>query len=148
MRNTIRKIVPDLIPLALFIFMFISLLFGCSQANENTIADNQESENDSYLSKKKYQQKLTKWLKPYQMDVQQGNIINEEIVSNLKIGATKQQVTQLLGTSVLSESPAKDVWLYVYTDAVNGITKKEHKLILSFKDGKLRDIKQDVKQQG
>lgn len=128
--------------------MLISLIFGCSQGNQDVSADNQELDQDSYLSKKKYQRKLTEWFRPYQIDVQQGNIITAETVNNLKIGASKQQVTQLLGTSVLSESTTKDEWLYVYTDAINGVIKKEHKLILSFKDGKLIDIKQDLKQQG
>lgn len=128
--------------------MLMSLIFGCSQAKQDVSADNQGLDQDSYLSKKKYQRKLTEWFRPYQIDVQQGNIITAETISNLKIGATKQQVTQLLGTSVLSESTAKDEWLYVYTDAINGVVKKEHTLILSFKDGKLIDIKQDLKQQG
>jgi outer membrane protein assembly factor BamE len=51
----------------------------------------------------------------YQMPVQQGNIITEEVVDRLEPGMTKSQVRYLLGTPMLEDIFHTNRWDYTYT---------------------------------
>ena len=50
----------------------------------------------------------------YKIDVQQGNVLTQEMVSQLKPGLTKDQVRFVLGTSVLMDMFHANRWDYVY----------------------------------
>ncbi len=50
----------------------------------------------------------------YKIDVQQGNVLTQEMVSQLKPGLTKDQVRFLLGTPVLMDMFHANRWDYVY----------------------------------
>jgi outer membrane protein assembly factor BamE len=51
----------------------------------------------------------------YQMTIQQGNIITEEMVDRLEPGMTRSQVRYLLGTPMLTDLFHQDRWYYTYT---------------------------------
>ena len=81
---------------------------------------------------------------PYRIDIQQGNYVTQEMVSQLKPGMTKEQVQNTLGTPLLTDVFHADRWDYVYTlDAANG-RKEQRKLTAFFKDGKLARVEGDV----
>jgi len=48
------------------------------------------------------------------MEVQQGNILSNDEVSQLHKGMSKNQVAALLGTPLLQDSFRNDRWDYVY----------------------------------
>jgi outer membrane protein assembly factor BamE len=50
----------------------------------------------------------------YKIDVQQGNVLSQEMVSQLKPGLTKDQVRFILGTPVLIDMFHANRWDYVY----------------------------------
>ena len=50
----------------------------------------------------------------YKIDVQQGNVLTQEMVSQLKPGLTKDQVRFILGTPVLTDVFHANRWDYVY----------------------------------
>ena len=50
----------------------------------------------------------------YKIDVQQGNVLTQEMVSQLKPGLTKDQVRFILGTPVLIDVFHPNRWDYVY----------------------------------
>ena len=50
----------------------------------------------------------------YKIDIQQGNILTQEMVSQLKPGLTKDQVRFILGTPVLTDMFHANRWDYVY----------------------------------
>lgn len=50
----------------------------------------------------------------YKIDVQQGNVLTQEMVSQLKPGLTKDQVRFVLGTPVLMDMFHANRWDYVY----------------------------------
>ncbi len=50
----------------------------------------------------------------YKIDVQQGNVLTQEMVSQLKPGLTKDQVRFILGTPVLMDMFHANRWDYVY----------------------------------
>lgn len=53
-------------------------------------------------------------LKPYRIDIQQGNVVTAEQVAQLKEGMTRDQVRYLLGTPLLVDVFHADRWDYPY----------------------------------
>lgn len=51
----------------------------------------------------------------YKLDVQQGNLFEDEVVSQLRVGMDKQQVVYLLGTPLLQDPFHADRWDYLYS---------------------------------
>lgn len=50
----------------------------------------------------------------YKAEVPQGNIVTPEMLENLKLGMSKQQVRFLLGTPTIIDAFHPDRWDYVY----------------------------------
>jgi outer membrane protein assembly factor BamE (lipoprotein component of BamABCDE complex) len=135
----------------LLIITIIALLTNCNQtktepsvATTNLEANKPTASDESYFSRKGYQNKFTRWFKPYRIDIQQGNLITEEMVNDIKIGMSKEQIKHVLGTSVLTESFNQDKWIYAYSNATKGKLQKEQVLVLSFKNDRLNDIKENI----
>ena len=51
----------------------------------------------------------------YRIDIQQGNEITPEMVSQLQIGMTKREVTRILGFPLINDPFHKDRWDYYYS---------------------------------
>ncbi len=81
----------------------------------------------------------------YKLEVQQGNIIEQEMIDQLKPGMTKRQVKFVMGSPLVTDTFDQDRWDYVYTVATRtGEYKKEHVSII-FKDDKLVEISGDYR---
>ena len=50
----------------------------------------------------------------YRMDIQQGNLLNQEAIDQIEIGMTRSQVKFLLGTPIVQDSFHENRWDYVY----------------------------------
>ena len=84
-------------------------------------------------------------LKPYRIEIQQGNFVSQEAVSQLKPGMTKEQVRFVLGTPLLTDIFHADRWDYVYRrQKVNSNVLEHRKIAVYFEDGKLKRIEGDV----
>ena len=81
----------------------------------------------------------------YRIDVQQGNVVTQEAVSQLKPGMTKAEVRQALGTPLLSDIFHANRWDYYFSTAKGGRLQERQVLSLFFKDEKLVEIGGDVK---
>ena len=81
---------------------------------------------------------------PYRMDIQQGNYISQEMVSQLKSGMTREQVRFVLGTPLLADIFHADRWDYVFYRDVRGGAREERKIAVIFEDGKLARVIGDV----
>lgn len=75
---------------------------------------------------------------PYRVEVVQGNFVSREQVDALKPGQSKQQVRELLGTSLLTDVFHADRWDYVFTIRRQGVEAQQRRLTLFFK-GELLD---------
>jgi outer membrane protein assembly factor BamE len=77
---------------------------------------------------------------PYRIEIQQGNFISQETVSQLKEGMSKEQVRQIMGTPLLVDIFHAERWDYVFLrHTVDGRHEKRG-LALFFEDGKLARI--------
>ena len=81
---------------------------------------------------------------PYRIEVQQGNFVSQEMLSQLKPGMSKEQVRLTMGTPLLADAFHADRWDYIYTrEAPNG-KRESRKLAVFFADGKLARVDGDV----
>ena len=84
-------------------------------------------------------------IKPYRMEIQQGNFVSQDMVSQLKPGMTKDQVRFVLGTPLITDSFHADRWDYVFRRQMANSTELEHRRIaVFFEDGKLKRVAGDV----
>jgi outer membrane protein assembly factor BamE len=83
-------------------------------------------------------------VKPYRMEIQQGNFISQEMIGQLKQGMTKEQVRFALGTPLLTDIFHADRWDYVfYRDMPDG-RREQRKVAVFFEGGLLLRIGGDV----
>jgi outer membrane protein assembly factor BamE len=80
----------------------------------------------------------------YKLDIQQGNILAQKDIDNLRPGLTKSQVIFVLGETVISDAFSDDDWIYLYTyKNANTEQNVRKKLTLKFVDDKLVSAKGD-----
>lgn len=85
-------------------------------------------------------------IKPYRIEIQQGNFVSQEMVSQLKLGMSKDQVRFVLGTPLITDSFHADRWDYVFRrQRVNSSELVQRKIAVFFEEGKLKRIEGDVK---
>lgn len=77
-------------------------------------------------------------VKPYRVDVVQGNFVSSEQVAALQPGMGRQQVREILGTPLVSSLFHADRWEYVFTLKRPGEPLQTRKLTVFFK-GDLMD---------
>jgi len=81
---------------------------------------------------------------PYKIEIQQGNYISQDLVSQLKPGMSKDQVRFILGTPLLTDIFHAERWDYVYWREASSGKRESRKLALFFEAGKLARIDGDV----
>ncbi len=82
----------------------------------------------------------------YRIDVQQGNVLSQEMVSQLRPGLTKDQVRFILGTPVLMDMFHANRWDYFYwlKKGNSGEVETRRFTVFFDPDGKLRSVDGDV----
>jgi outer membrane protein assembly factor BamE len=81
----------------------------------------------------------------HKINVQQGNIVTQEMVDQLRPGMTRRQVKFLLGTPLLADPFHADRWDYFYTLNTAGKHTKDERLTVVFDGDKLASLKGNFK---
>ncbi|MDQ2822792.1 MAG: outer membrane protein assembly factor BamE [Pseudomonadota bacterium] len=74
---------------------------------------------------------------PYRPDIQQGNFVSEEMIQQVKVGQTREQIMFILGTPLLQDVFHKDRWDYPFYLARGNGELTTSRVTLYFKDDKL-----------
>ena len=61
----------------------------------------------------------------YRVTVQQGNVITQNMIDQLKPGMTRRQVAYIMGEPVLRNTFNEDRWDYIYTIYLPGYYDQE-----------------------
>jgi outer membrane protein assembly factor BamE len=83
-------------------------------------------------------------LSPYKIDIQQGNVITQEMLSKLKSGMTRSQVKFVLGSPLVIDPFRGDRWDYVSLYQKQGKDVERRRITVIFDDDKLVRIEGDV----
>ena len=83
---------------------------------------------------------------PYKIDVQQGNVLTQEMVAQLKPGQTREQVRFILGTPLLTDIFHQQRWDYVYSyrKGRSGEVETRQFSVYFDKDNRLERVSGDV----
>ena len=85
---------------------------------------------------------------PYRPEIQQGNFVSQEMVSQLKPGMSKEQVRFVLGTPLLNDIFHAERWDYVYWRESPSGKREQRRLAVYFEDGRLARVDGDVASAG
>ncbi len=83
-------------------------------------------------------------LKPYKIDIQQGNYVTQDMIAKLKPGMSRSQVRFALGTPLIIDSFRTDRWDYVYMLMKNGELTEQRTVTVVFNGDQLERIDGDV----
>lgn len=70
----------------------------------------------------------------YKLTVQQGNIVTQDMVDELKEGMTKRQVAYVMGTPLVKSPYQQDRWDYIYTLERRDVIVNKYQITVFFKD--------------
>lgn len=73
----------------------------------------------------------------YKLDINQGNYLTQDMVERLKVGQTRVQVRQALGTPLLTSAFHDNRWDYVYQYTRQGKVVEKRQFTVFFVDDKL-----------
>jgi outer membrane protein assembly factor BamE len=79
----------------------------------------------------------------YRIDIQQGNVVNQEMVNQLRVGMSKRQVQFILGAPMLIDPFHAERWDYVYiynpgSDGTNPASQQ--RVTLKFENDRVASI--------
>jgi outer membrane protein assembly factor BamE len=81
----------------------------------------------------------------YRVDIKQGNIIDQDMVNQLRPNMTKRQVLYVMGSPMLSDYFHKQRWDYIYSIREDGDPKIQKRVALFFNGDELVKIEGDFK---
>ncbi|GAA0425443.1 hypothetical protein GCM10009133_37500 [Cocleimonas flava] len=77
----------------------------------------------------------------YKMEVQQGNALNNETVSQLQKGMSKAEVASLLGNPLLQDNFRSNRWDYIYFKRSGNKLGNKQNLTLFFENDQLIQVR-------
>lgn len=80
----------------------------------------------------------------YRIDIQQGNVIEQESLDRLRPGMDKDQVRFIMGTPAVEDPFHTDRWDYIYTFTRGANRRQQQHVTIIFEDEKLVRIEGDV----
>lgn len=81
---------------------------------------------------------------PYKIDIQQGNVVTQEMISKLKPGMPRAQVRFIMGSPLIHDAFHANRWDYVYRFQKAGRLTEERRITLIFDKELLFKVEGDV----
>ena len=82
----------------------------------------------------------------YKIPIQQGNIVDQKMVDQIRPNMTERQVLYILGSPMVVDSFHQKRWDYVYSNQPSGEDREQKKISLFFNDdGEVVNIQGDFK---
>ncbi len=83
-------------------------------------------------------------MKPFKMEVQQGNVVTSKMLLQLRPGMTRSQVRYIMGTPLIVDSFRDNRWDYFYALRKQGAVVEQRRVILDFEKDSLVSVRGDV----
>ena len=84
----------------------------------------------------------------YKIDIQQGNVITQEMVNQLRPGMTREQVRYVMGQALLPDAFNRDRWDYVYSFQPGSEQRVQQTLSVFFENDLLVSLEGDFRPDG
>ena len=76
----------------------------------------------------------------YKIDIQQGNVVIQEQLAKVKVGMTRPEVRQLLGTPLLADPYHANRWDYWFYNEKRGRELERNKITIVFENDKVTRV--------
>lgn len=76
----------------------------------------------------------------YRLPIDQGNVVKQEMIDQLKPGMSKEQVQFIMGTPMIANTFRQNRWDYMFYLQRGRETLKEYRMSVYFKDDKLTNF--------
>ncbi len=80
----------------------------------------------------------------HKIDIQQGNVITQDMVGQLRRGMDKKKILFVMGTPIIEDTFNADRWDYIYTFMPGGGEVERRSVTLVFVDEKLDHLEGDI----
>lgn len=87
---------------------------------------------------------LSACLKAHRIDIQQGNLITDDELSQLAPGMTKREVRYILGTPLVVDPFHQNRWDYFYSLDVKGEETIQRRITVVFENDLMKEIEGDI----
>ena len=84
------------------------------------------------------------FLKPYKVEIRQGNFVDDKMLSKLKLEMTRDQVLFAMGTPLVIDPFHPNRWDYVYMDGRAEDVKRVRGITLEFDGNRLVSVNGDI----
>lgn len=81
----------------------------------------------------------------YRLEVQQGNIVDQSMVDQLRPSMSKRQVLYIMGSPMVVDVFHQNRWDYIYSDQPSGEDRVQKKISLFFRNDQLSGIQGDFR---
>jgi len=81
----------------------------------------------------------------YQIDIQQGNVITQEMLDQLESGMDRRKVRFILGTAMLTDTFNENRWDYFYSLKQGTSNPVQRRISIFFEDNKLARVDGDIR---
>ena len=81
----------------------------------------------------------------YAIDVQQGNIIDQDMINQLRPNMTKRQVLYIMGSPMLTDVFHQKRWDYIYSEQLGKEARMQKRMSLLFDGDNLMGVQGDFK---
>lgn len=83
-------------------------------------------------------------IKPYRMEIVQGNVVTQEVMAQIQPGLGRTQVREILGTPLLTDLFHENRWDYVFTIARQGVAPQQRRVTIYFKNNVVERFESDT----
>ena len=81
----------------------------------------------------------------YTLEIQQGNIVEQDMIDQLKPHMTKRQVLYIMGSPMMKDIFHQSRWNYIYSDKISGEELVQKRITLVFNGDELVGMQGDLK---
>jgi outer membrane protein assembly factor BamE len=81
----------------------------------------------------------------YTLEIQQGNIIDQAMIDQLRPGMNKRQALYIMGSPMLDDVFHKNRWDYLYSDQPSGEDRVQKRITISFENDQIAGIQGDFR---
>ncbi len=82
----------------------------------------------------------------YRLSIEQGNLITQTMVDQLRPGLTKRQVSFIMGTPLIMDTFDQDRWDYIYSIQPGGEQRYQERLSIFFENNQMTHFTGDFTQ--
>jgi len=80
----------------------------------------------------------------HRIDIQQGNVVTQDMIAQLKIGMNKKKIRYVMGTPVIRDTFHSDRWDYLFTEQLPGEPMQRRRITLFFENKLLSRVEGDI----